>query len=181
MKNLLPIWIVTLGLCALPGVAQSAEIFMLVQGLPGDSTAKGHDKWLRVSSLDWKMVAQSSWTATGGASVGKPIPERIELVLPTGTWSQHFVRLITQGKSLATVVLDAVASDGKPLYRITAEGFFVTQYRIATLPETPLPQDHISGVFKKVKIEYYATLPDGRLVTTVVEWDIPTGTSVPAI
>src|SRR5512134_2529890 len=172
--------IVAAGLCALPAVAQ-ADIFMLVTGVPGDSAAKGHEKWIRVSSLDWKMTAQTSWTQGGGASVGKPFPDALQLVLPTGTWSQHFVRLIGLGRALPSVVFDAVASDGRPLYRVTAEGFFVTQYRLASLPATPLPQDHVNGVFKKVKIEYYATAADGRVTSTVVEWDIPTGSVTPPL
>ena len=176
-----PSWIVAAMLCALSPAALAADIFMLVQGVAGDSTAKGHEKWIRVSSLDWKMVAATSCTQGGGASVGKPNPDAMQLVLPSGTWSQHFARLITQGKALPSVVLDAGASDGRPLYRITATGLFVTEYRLASLPETPLPQDYISGVFRKVKIEYFATGPDGRLVTTFVEWDIPAGTSVPTL
>lgn len=172
--------IVAAALCALPAVAQ-ADVFMLVTGVAGDSTAKGHERWIRVSSLDWKMEANTSWTQGGGASVGKPMPDELQLVLPTGTWSQHFVRLIGLGKALPSVTFDAVSSDGRPLYRITAEGFFVTQYRLASLPATPLPQDYIEGVFRKVRIEYYATGADGRVTTTFVEWDIPGGFVTPPL
>jgi type VI protein secretion system component Hcp len=176
----LKVLIACIGLAAVPAAAQ-AEIFMLVTGVAGDAIAKGHEKWIRVSSLDWDVEAASSWTQGGGASVAKPKPGPLQLVLPTGTWSQHFIRLITQGKSLPNVVFDAVASDGRPLYRITAEGFFVTEYRLANLPATPLPQDHVSGVFKKVKIEYYAVGADGRVTSTVVEWDVALGISTPGI
>jgi type VI protein secretion system component Hcp len=173
-------WLAILALTALPVVAQ-ADIFMLVNGLPGDATAKGHEKWIRVASLDWKVQAQTSWTAGGGVSVGKPNPDKMALVLPTGPWSQYFMRMIGLGKALPKVVFDATASDGRPLYRVTVEGMFLTQYRIASLLETPLPQDHIDVVFKIVKIEYYATGADGKLVTTTVEWNIPLQTVVPGI
>lgn len=172
--------IVCIGLATVPAVAQ-AEIFMLVTGVAGDATAKGHERWIRVSSLDWTVKAGTSWTQGGGASVGKPQPGPIDLLLPTGTWSQHFIRLITQGKALPNVVFDSVASDGRPLYRITAEGFFLTEYRLANLPVTALPQDHVSGVFKKAKIEYYAVGADGKVTSTVVEWDVASGISTPGI
>lgn len=181
MQRLLSAWIVTLGLLALPSAAQAADIFMLIPThQAGDSTAKGHENWIRVSSLDWNMVAQSSWTQGGGSSVGKPNPKELQLVLPTGFWSQFFVRLITQGKAIPKVTFDAMSSDGRPLYRMTVEGFFVTEYRLASLPATPLPQDHVKGVFKTVKLEYFATAPDGRLITTFVDWNIPLGTSTPS-
>ncbi len=174
------VWIVALGLVVLPAVAQ-AEIFMYIPTVAGDSTAKGHEKWIRVSSLDWKATAQSSWVSGSGASVGKPMPDFLQLGLPSGTWSQHFVRLITQGKALASVLINGYASDGRPLYRMTLEGFFVTQYRLSSLPTTPLPHDEIKAVFKRVKIEYYAVAADGKVSATLVEWDIPTGISSPPI
>lgn len=180
VRRILKGLIVCIGLAAVPAAAQ-AEIFMLVTGVAGDAIAKGHEKWIRVSSLDWNVEAATSWTQGGGAAIGKPKPGPMDLVLPTGTWSQHFMRLITQGKALPSVVFDAFASDGRPLYRITVEGFFVTEYRLAALPATPLPQDHVSGVFKKVKIEYYAVGADGKLATSLVEWDVATGISSPGL
>lgn len=179
MNKFIRIAIVCLGLAAVPALAQAAELFMLIPGVGGDAIAKGHERWIRVTSLDWNVEAASSWTKGGGASVGKPDPGVIEFIVPTGTWSQHFMRKIGLGRSEANVVIDAVASDGRPLYRMSLEGFFVTQYRLATLPATPLPQDYINGVFKKVKVEYYSTGADGKLVTTFFEWDIPAGTVVP--
>jgi type VI protein secretion system component Hcp len=169
-------WIIAAVLCILPAVAQ-ADIFMLAQGVAGDVTTKGHEKWIRVSSLDWKTEADSS----GIKGLGEPNPGEIRLVLPTGPWSQHFARLITQRKSLPSVVFDAVASDGRPLYRMTVEGFFVTQYRLASLPANPLPEDHIVGVFKKVKVEYYVVSPTGVVTSTFFEWDTVTGKSSPLL
>jgi len=179
MKNFLRIWIIATALCAVPGLVHATEHFMLMQNIAGDATAKGHENWIRVSSLDWTLVAESSWTAGGGASVGKPNPGKMVLNLPTGVWSQFFVRLITQGKAVPKVVVDATATDGRPLYRMTVEGFFVTSYGLASVTTTPLPQDHLEGVFKIVKLEFYATAADGRLITTVVDWNIATGVSSP--
>jgi type VI secretion system secreted protein Hcp len=180
MNRLLRILVVTAALCMAP-IAAQADIFMLITGTPGDATAKGHEKWLRVSSLDWKATAQSSWTAGGGASVGKPFPDFMELTLPTGTWSQHFMRLMGLGKALPSVVIDAAMSDGRPLYRATLEGVFVTQYRLLSGTAPALPQDDVKIIFKKVKIEYYAVAADGRVTSTFFEWDIPTAVVLPPI
>jgi type VI protein secretion system component Hcp len=170
----LKVLIACIGLAAVPAVAQ-AEIFMLVPGVQGDATAKGHEKWIRVSSLDWEVEADTAWTASAGASIGKPKSRPIELVLPTGAWSQQLLRLIAMGKSFPNVVLDSIASDGRPLYRMTLEGFFLRDYRLANLPATPLPQDHVSAVFKRVKIEYYTVGANGSITTHMVDWDVTTG------
>jgi len=178
MNRIFRALIVAAGLIAVPVVAQ-ADIFMLITGVAGDATAKGHEKWIRVSSLDWKATAQSSWTASGGASVGKPLPDFMELTLPTGTWSQHFMRLMGLGRALPSVVIDAAMSDGRPLYRATLEGVYVTQYRLLSGTAPALPQDDVKIIFKKVKIEYYAVAADGRVTSTFFEWDIPTTVVLP--
>ena len=172
-------WITAAVLCILPAIAQ-ADIFMLVQGVAGDVTSRGHENWIRVSSLSWETDADTSYTLVG-ANVDKPNAGEIRLVLPTGVWSQHFARLITQLKSLPSVVFDAVASDGRPLYRMTVEGFFVRKYRLVSLPANPLPEDHVNGVFKKVKVEYYAVSATGVVTSTFVEWDIVSGKSLPVL
>jgi len=172
--------VVAATLLALPGVA-TADIFMLFTGVAGDATAKGHEGWIRVSSLQWNVEASTSWTTGSGASVGKPNPGPVALTLPTGIWSQHFVRLITLGKALPKVTIDATASDGRPLYRAIVEGMFVTDYGLASLPASPLPQDKLEFVFKILKIEYYATGTDGRLITTSFEWNVTTGIVTPAL
>lgn len=178
MKKLLRICIVAIGLSALSGVAQ-ADIFMLIPGLAGDSTAKGHENWIRVSSLDWNVTAASAWTA-GGPAVGKPNSKELQLVLPTGAWSSYFARLITQGKPIPKIIMDTTASDGRPLYRMTVEGFFLTDYRLASLTATPSPHDHVKGVFKIVRLEYFAISADGRLITNPVDWNVVTGVSTPS-
>lgn len=172
--------IVCIGLAAVPAVTQ-AEILMLVPGVAGDATAKGREGWIRVSSLQWEVEADTNYTSGSGAAIGKPRPGNLRLTLPTGTWSQHFARMITQGKALPKVTIDAIASDGRPLYRATVDGMLVTQFGIASLPATPLPQDTLDFVYQILKIEYYATAADGKLITTYFEWNVPMGKSVPIL
>ena len=182
MRKILQLALIAASLFSVSFVAQAADIFMLITtpSQPGDSAAKGHENWIRVASLDWNIEAQTTWTSGGGASVGKPSPGELQLVLPNGFWSPLFVRLITQGKAVPKIVFDAMSSDGRPLYRMTVEGFFVTGYRLASLATTPLPQDHVTGVFKTVKLEQFAQAADGRLITTVVDWNIVTQVSTPS-
>jgi len=172
--------VASMGLAVAPAVAH-ADIFMLVTGVAGDSVAKGHEGWIRVSSLQWEVEADTSYVIASGASVGKPKPGELKLTLPTGIWSQHFARMITQGKALAKVTIDATASDGRPLYRATLDGMYATKYGIASLPATPLPQDTLECVFQILKIEYYATAADGKLITTYFEWNVSAGKSAPVL
>lgn len=180
IKQFIRAGIIAAGLCGVPGIA-TADIFMHIARAPGDATAKGHENWIRVTSADWNLEAASSWTAGSGASVGKPKPGEIQLVLPTGSWSAHFLKMIVGGKAEPKIILDAVASDGRPLYRLTLEGVFLTQYRLATLPATPLPQDHVDGVYKIARFEFYSISADGRVLVTPVVWDVVAQTVTPGL
>jgi hypothetical protein len=108
-------------------------------------------------------------------------PGEIQLVLPTGSWSAHFLKMIAGGKAEPKLILDAVGSDGRPLYRLTLEGVFLTQYRLATLPATPLPQDHVDGVYKIARFEFSSIGADGRVLVTPVTWDVALGTVTPGL
>jgi type VI secretion system secreted protein Hcp len=161
----------------LASTVAAADTFMLVPGVAGDSVAKGHEGWLRVSNLEWEAEAESSWTRGGGAGVGQPDPGKLMLLLASGLWSREFIRLITTGGSIPKVVIDHVATDGRPLFRMSMEDLFITRYRIATASKD-LPQDIVEGVFKSLKIEYYAVDSTGKVVSNGQDWNVPSGKSV---
>ena len=43
----------------------------------GESIQKGKEKWIEIQGWDWEVEAESSWTKGGGASVGKPNPDKL--------------------------------------------------------------------------------------------------------
>lgn len=174
MQRIAYVWIVAACLGAVPTLA-AADTFMLVSGVPGDSVEASHKGWIRVSDLDWPVKAQTSWTQGGGASVGKPIPDKLQLTLPTGTWSSEFLRFIAKGQAFPTITIDHVGSDGRLLYRMKVDNVFVTQYAIAA-PANALPQDYVEAVFQLIRMDFYTYFADGRKATTAVEWNVSLGT-----
>ena len=43
----------------------------------GESAQKGRENWIDVLSWTWEVDAETSWTKGGGASVGKPTPDKM--------------------------------------------------------------------------------------------------------
>ena len=155
----------------------TAETFMLVPGIAGDSTAKNHENWIQIARIDWEVDADTSWTRSAGAAVGKPSAGKIGLKIPSGPWSNAFVRAITTGTNLdkgGSIVVDHATGDGRLLLRIRLEGFFVTKYRIGTASAEP-PQDVLEGAFRTLRMEAYAVGTDNKLAPTAIEWDVVTG------
>ena len=154
----------------------TAETFMLVPGIAGDSTAKSREGWIQIARVDWQVDAGSSWTRGGGVAVGKPSPGPVSFKIPFGPWSTAFLRAIASGATLGTggpIVVDQVTGDGRLVLRMRLEGFFVTKYQVG-LASAERPQDLLEGVFKTLRMEAYAVGADNKPAPTVVEWDVPT-------
>ncbi len=176
MHRILPGWIVA-AVLGLASAMAAAETYLLVPGVSGDSVAKGHEGWIRISRIDWEVEAETSWTKGGGASVGKPNPGKINFKLANGPWSSAFLRSITTGTTLdkgGSIFLDHVATDGRLLVRMKLDGLFATKYQLATASQE-LPQDQLEGVFKAVHLEIYYAGTDAKLAPTGLDWDIPAG------
>jgi type VI secretion system secreted protein Hcp len=173
--RIVPGWIAA-AVLGLASTLATAETYLLVPGVTGDSVAKGNEGWIRVAALTWEVEAESSWTKGGGASVGKPNPGKISLKLASGPWSTAFLRAITTGTTLdkpgGLIFLDHRAADGRLLVRLKMDGLYVTQYMIASASQE-LPQDQLKGVFKTVRLEYYYGASDPKVAPTALDWDIP--------
>ena len=79
--------------------------------------------------------------------------------------------LLDQGQ----VVIDHLAIDGRPLYRLTLQGVFVNQYKLGSTATT-LGQDAIDVVFKTVKLKQFTFGPEGKMRSaSSLEWDVQTG------
>ncbi len=181
MKHL-AMWFCIAAIALGTSAVAAADTFLLVPGLPGDVTEKAHSGWIRVATVEWDVEAGTSWTKGGGASVGKPSDGRLRLTLPNGPWSPTFVRAITTGKKIDTtpnpIIVEHVPVEGRPAYRLTIQGLFLTKYGLQSGAQNP-PLDSVEGVFKTVTIDQFYTGSDGKVRTVNIAWDIPTGAVLP--
>jgi type VI secretion system secreted protein Hcp len=166
--------------CAWPLVA-TAEIYLTVPNVPGDVTDAGHTGTIRAFALDWATTAASSWTSGGGATVAKPNPGSLHLTIASGPWSNMLIQAITTGHVLdgpptpGPIVIDATAN-GRPLYRLTLQGVFLTKYEIQLDPQKG-PVDGVDVVFKTVSIDRPYVDSKGTALNSNFVWNIPGGTA----
>ena len=178
MTSLVRIWIVAIGLCTLPATA-GADTFMLIQGVAGDSTAKGHEGWIRVSELDWGAVMPvTSSTSGGGATVGRASGRIVKLTIPTGSWSRELLNNLVRGNNMPQVIIDHVNPDGRPAYRVALGNLVLTSYGNTPAAREPA-QDEIQGAVGNFKIEFYTVGADGRVTSSAVGWNFVSNTPVP--
>jgi type VI secretion system secreted protein Hcp len=178
MNNLLRIGIIVIGLCVLPAIA-GADTFMFVPGVAGDATDTAHKGWIRVASVDWGAHNNTTiGTATGGAGAGKSTGRDFKLRIPTGLWSRELLSTLLRGGHYPQVLIDQTNPDGRPVYRVTIQTLFFTDYRSAPTNKTPA-EDEIEGVYGGFKVDYYTVSADGRVGTSSVGWNFVTNTALP--
>lgn len=126
-----------------PWVASSA--YMQIEGIDGESMDVGHEKWIRVGSLDWGPDAAPPSRPRGGAG---------EVVLTRGLdgSSPELVETIGRGALIPRVVLHAPAgADSSSYHAFELENVRITSYSINTAGNVPM--ESITFHFEKIDIK----------------------------
>src|SRR4029078_4784135 len=92
------------------GGSRSLDYYLTVDGLDGGVTVKGHEGAFAVENFVFDILADSSWTRGGGASVGKPEPSPLILDLKPGVDLTDFIQKITTGAQFPLLRLEGVTT-----------------------------------------------------------------------
>ena len=127
---------------------------MTRKGLPvvtGDATAKGHEKWIELSSV---QMGVSRSISTAPAPNGELSPSVSEIVI---TKSQDSASMALWKQSLwgegMTIQIDFVKSGGGPYLTYTLQNALVSG-------STPGPLESLSLTFTKMTFDTHGTGPD---------------------
>ena len=151
----------------------------------GESVQKGKERWVEVLGWTWDVQAQSSWTKSGGASVGKPAPGNFVFEHAFDTASIVLMGYICTGKAFPKVELQLTkpGRGASPVtwFTMTLEGVFVTGVFNVGAADGQVTQ-RVEAIYKTIKIEYK---PEDRATgsfgaATTFMWDIPAGTASPS-
>ena len=150
----------------------------------GESTVRGHEKWVEILGWDWEIEAESSWTKGGGASVGKPNPGAMRWAHRFDTSSATIMGYICTGKAFPKVQIDVLEVRAKggsqPYVTALMEGAFITKVS-TSMSEDDLVVQRVEMVFKTIRIEYRTQDRQGdTTLAGTFSWDIPSGTASPS-
>ena len=161
------------------------DAFLKFEKADGESVQKGHEKWIEIQSWSWGVHADTSWTKGGGASVGKPDPDRMAIDHIFDSASTVVLGFICTGKAFPKAELHMLKTTGQSspetYLAITMEGVFITKVLTTGTADGKMMQ-RIEFVFKTIKIEYQPADPrSGALgAGKIYTWDIPAGTASPS-
>lgn len=151
----------------------SADYFLKVDGIEGESTDVRHSGEIDVSSWSWGV----SNGATNGSSAGKPVFTNVELTSSfTGKAGPPLMQAAAAGKMIKEAVLTASRGGDNPqdFLIVRLSDVIVSSYQ--TSADGGVPSDRVDLSFSKIVLEYRPQNPDGTLGAPVsAGWDLKSG------
>jgi type VI secretion system secreted protein Hcp len=151
-------------------------IYMKIEGVDGDATSKGHEKWIEVLSFSWGLSNSSASFASGrGAGAGKVSMQDFHFVHRVDKASPKLLTATCTGRHIPSVSLSVTQGDvGTP--GILARENGPTDYLIIKLSDILVsglqpgvnaatdeqPLESVSLNFSKVDVQYLSF--DGEVV-----------------
>ncbi|GAA2165297.1 type VI secretion system secreted protein Hcp [Humibacillus xanthopallidus] len=159
----------------------TANYFLNIDGIPGESKDSDHPDWIDVLDFSWGASAAAAITSGPGAMSGKATVTDLRV----STWlSQASPKLflgVMSGKHMKTAVLEGVKpieQESPALFlRLSLEDVLVTAYSSKAGDEAP--QDEFSLAFAKISYSYWMQQADGNMgPEQVIRWDIKANKAV---
>lgn len=150
-----------------------AGIFLLLDGVPGDSADARHQNWIDVGEFVFAGTTTATATKTGLAA-GKPTITPLQLDVYEGKASPKLFGDMLRGVSHLNATLDVFKAGAEPiqLLQVKLGNVFVTDFN-AALSAGGDSMHRISLAFTKISYAYYPQKPDGTLDAAIVTtWDL---------
>lgn len=147
--------------------------YLRLESIDGDSSARGHEKWIEVESISWGAAATS---AGSGRASGKVTPEPLRLTTRPGRHSPLVLRALVDGTRLATARVERTIAV-EPEY--TVERWELTHARVVAhtrVVDDDAGTESITLKYGRVSYSVLLRRANGQVGDTItVTWDVPTG------
>ncbi len=161
----------------------SLNAFMQIDGAEGEAKQKDFKGWIELQAWEWEVLAETSWSKGGGASVGKPSPGALSWEHYWDTSSPRLLGYICTGSAFSKVELQMCKSVGgeapRWYWKATMGDVFITKVNQSATEEGNVSQK-VEMVFKSIEIEYRKQ--EGATLAAPIhyDWDIPGGKASPS-
>ena len=144
-------------------VSGAVDIFLKINGIPGESRAKPHVDEIDVLGFSWGVGRDEN-----APKFAKPTLQDLSFVMPVSKASPLLMFASAKGTRLPTAVLTVRKAGEQPVefYQVTMSDCVVTAYSTSSSSEAP--SDSVSLAFKKVTFSYAAQRADGSLEPPIV-------------
>lgn len=141
------------------------DAFLKLDGIDGDSAARGYEKWIEIQSFSWGVSQTPSQGSGGGAGAGKATFQDFHFVANFSKASPVLFTRCATGEHIKTGVLSLVkqGDSGKPeaFYKLRMADILVSSFQDGGSGAGDLPVEQISLNFVDVALDFSAQSPTG--------------------
>ncbi|MDR6879769.1 type VI secretion system tube protein Hcp [Bacillus sp. 3255] len=150
--------------------SQEYDVYLKLDGIEGESQARGFEKWIEVQSFSFDVhnTAAGASTSGAGSSAGKAVPSTILLNKNFDASSIPLFLNTVTAKSLEKgqiVFVPSGSEDRKPVITIDLEKVNVSSFSMYETNET------IELSYGSIAIKYNMVGPTGKVTTVTGGWD----------
>ncbi len=143
-------------------------IYLKLDGIDGEATAKGHEKWIEVLSFSWGVSNQGSLASGGGGGAGKASFQDLHFVQNTQASSPLLLKACATGQHIKEAGLTFIKGDSSRSFEyltIKLEDVLVSSYQAggAEGANGDVPSEEVSLNFSQILFSYAQQAADGSV------------------
>jgi type VI secretion system secreted protein Hcp len=156
----------------------AVDMFLKIDGIPGESTDVRHRDEIEVLSYNWgeaQPPAASSASGAGGSAAGRVAMQDFHFAMRVNKASPKLFLACASGAHIRNAFLTVRRAGANPVefLKWTLSDVTVASYQTDNNVPAEPPLDQISLRFAKIEVEYSAMRADGSLDTPIkAGWDV---------
>jgi type VI secretion system secreted protein Hcp len=154
----------------------AVDMFLKIDGIPGESTDARHRDEIDVLSYNWGESQPPTASSAGGAAVGRVTMQDFHFAMRVNKASPKLFLACASGAHIRNAILTVRRTGANPVefLKWTLSDVTVASYQTdSNVPAAEPPLDQTSLRFAKVEVEYSSMRPDGSLDTPIkAGWDL---------
>jgi type VI secretion system secreted protein Hcp len=163
-----------------PVFAASADYFLKIDGIDGESAAEGHRGEIEIMSWSWGATNSGPMSQGGGGGTGKVSFQDFHFMKRIDKASPKLLERAATGQHIKKAVLTARKSgSSSDYYVITFEDVLISSFKQEGGSSGDVPTESVSFNYQKITIEYKPQSSSGGANPPVMfTWDLKKGTKI---
>jgi type VI secretion system secreted protein Hcp len=154
----------------------AVDIFLKIDGIPGESTDAKHKDEIEVLSYNWGESQPAPPSTSSGTGGGKVIMQEFHFAMRVNKASPKLFLACANASRIKNAILSVRRSGGgaPEFLKWTLSDISVASYQTAgDVPAGNSPIDQVNFRFIKIEMEYRLVKPDGSLDAPInAGWDV---------
>jgi type VI secretion system secreted protein Hcp len=148
----------------------AVDYFLKIDGIEGESIAKGHDKEIDIESFSWGETQSGTAGEGSGQGAGRAVSQDLHFTKKVDKATPNLMLACATGKHLKFATLSARKAGGKQedylIFKL--EDALVSSYQVGGSGGSDIvPLEQVSINFAKIALTYKAQKADGSLAGPV--------------